>query len=133
MVTDFAGFCKERGLTIDVKNLGVETEDSGGGRQWTYNSYRVTLKYKSRQLTTSFKQGLAHKEDPEAHDVLGCMLVDASSVAGVSFEDFCSEFGYDPDSRRAEKLFKDCNSNAKKLIRFLGTDIEDFAIAARDW
>lgn len=41
-------------------------------------------------------------EEPTAYDVLACL----TKYEVGTFEDFCSDFGYDTDSRRAEKIYK---------------------------
>lgn len=46
---------------------------------------------------------------PSIEDVEESLVKDAEGVShGESFEDFCCEFGYDTDSRRAEKIFNEC-------------------------
>ena len=39
------------------------------------------------------------------------------------FEDWCSDFGYDTDSRKSEKTFKVCEHQAKRLRSFLGDSL----------
>ena len=58
---------------------------------------------------------------PKAADILDCLASDAASYDNArSFEDWASEFGYDEDSRKAERIFKACGKQAIKLKRFLG-------------
>lgn len=46
---------------------------------------------------------------PSAEDVEESLVRDAQCVSyGETFEDFCLELGYDPDSRKAEKIFNEC-------------------------
>ncbi|MCK9597963.1 MAG: hypothetical protein M0R06_02910 [Sphaerochaeta sp.] len=40
---------------------------------------------------------------PSAYDVLACL----TKYDPGSFENFCGDFGYDTDSRKAEKIYKD--------------------------
>lgn len=49
-----------------------------------------------------------------------CFLSDGNSVR-YGFDDFCSEFGYDEDSRKAYKLFKACQKSLVKMER-IGID-----------
>lgn len=56
---------------------------------------------------------------PCAADVL-CSLIHDSSAVGQSFESWCEEFGYNSDSRKAERLYHACQENADKLVRVLG-------------
>lgn len=84
---------------------------------------KVRLAFGKRRLTVPFFQGPAHREDPSAADVLSCLVSDASS-GEESFEDFCSSFGYDEDSRKAEATWKACKRIAPKLKQFLGDAFE---------
>lgn len=51
-------------------------------------------------------------------DVLYSLIIDAN-VLDMDFEDFCGEFGYDEDSRKAERIYNDCRKNAKKVKTFI--------------
>jgi hypothetical protein len=43
----------------------------------------------------------------------------------IDFEEWAADLGYDPDSRKAEKLFKTCEKQAGRLRSFLGDDLYD--------
>jgi hypothetical protein len=51
----------------------------------------------------------------------------ASDAAGYEnspdFGDWCGEYGYDEDSRKAERIFKDVERQSAKLKKFLGDDL----------
>lgn len=65
--------------------------------------FRVTIKNKLGSYTFSFGQSIAQDATPPtAYDILTCLQ---KSDVG-SFDDFCSEFGYDTDSKKAEKIYK---------------------------
>jgi hypothetical protein len=86
------------------------------------NHYKVVLKSKGKQLTTFFSMGLGLTREPETENVLDCLASDASGYENAqSFEDWCSEYGYDTDSRKAEKTFNIIAKQAKQLERFLGS------------
>lgn len=88
------------------------------------NHFKVTLRMAGRQMTLAFSQGYAVGGEPTAADVLNCCAGDSSSVENArSFEDWASDLGYDPDSRKAEKIFKICEVQAAKLKKFLGEDL----------
>lgn len=57
---------------------------------------------------------------PVAASVLHCLCSDADAENHDTFEEWASEFGYDPDSRSAEKTYQACLENARKLRRALG-------------
>lgn len=88
--------------------------------------WKVTLRRKGKRLTVPFSMGAALCREPTADDVLECLCSDAGSYenAGGDFEAWCSEYGYDADSRKAERTFKAVETQTKKLRQFLGDDYE---------
>ena len=95
------------------------------------NGYRVTLRYKGRQMSLDFWMGTGLSGEPEADLVLSSLLLDSSAV-DQSFEDWCGEFGYDTDSRKAEATYNACRKSGEKLQRLLGDDFEAFRSAEND-
>ena len=88
------------------------------------NHFKVTLKAAGRQMTLYFSQGYGISGEPTAADVLNCLASDSASVENArSFEDWASDLGYDPDSRKAKKIFKACEKEAERLKKFLGNDL----------
>ena len=69
--------------------------------------------------------GCALCREPTAEDVLQSLLSDASS-ADESFEDWCGEYGYDTDSRKAERTYDQVREHTAKLRAFLGDDFEAY-------
>lgn len=59
---------------------------------------------------------------PSYDDVIHSLLMDASACE-QSFEDWCSEYGYDSDSIKALETYRACQKNADKL-RKAGVNIE---------
>lgn len=89
------------------------------------NPWTVELRYKGRRLTTDFFTGQLCTKDPTTADVLGCLLSDASGVDD-GFDEWCGNFGYDADSRKAEATYKACVKVGRDLRRIFGDDFEDF-------
>lgn len=59
---------------------------------------------------------------PDPEDVLASLLLDA--LAGTNtFEEFCSDFGYDEDSRKAEKIWHQCQISLGAMHRAFGADL----------
>jgi len=85
--------------------------------------YKVVLRCRNcgqrKQLTTYFSMGYAHCREPEVGEVLNCL---ASDIDGTSFEEWCAEYGYDSDSRKAHALWTTCRKQADKLQTFLGCE-----------
>lgn len=59
---------------------------------------------------------------PELIDVMYSLLLDADVLHFGDFEDWCSCFGYDTDSRKAEKIYNECLRIALKFIAMIGYD-----------
>jgi hypothetical protein len=109
-------------------SIHVEVADSNrNAPDWTdANHYKVTLRHKGRQLTTSFSQGYGIKGEPDAANVLNSLALDAAGWENArSFEDWCGEYGYDTDSRKAERTFQVVGRQAAKLKAFLGENLYD--------
>jgi len=98
-----------------------------------YNNHRVSVYNADTHKRTSFKFW-ASMMSPElrtrydALNALYCFIGDA--VSGLdSFNDFCGNFGYDPDSRTAYKTWQTCQRSAAKALRVLGvsrSELYDF-------
>ncbi len=74
-------------------------------------------------FTVYFSQGSAHTEPPTASDVLDCLASDACGYDNASsFEEWAREYGYDADSRKAEKIFRTVKRQAEQLKRVLGSE-----------
>lgn len=74
-------------------------------------------------MQVTFSMGIGHNgAQPDLPGVLSCLASDASSVESDDFEDWCSELGYDTDSRKAERTYKACKAEAVKLEKFLGRE-----------
>lgn len=118
--TTLTAFCAVRGITATSKpGTAGDWAGDAGATHWT-----VTLRHGRRTLTTPFHMGSAHKGEPKVADVLSCLISDERSGA-LSFDEFCSEFGYDTDSREAERTWKLCARMAPKVRTFLGDLLEE--------
>lgn len=86
------------------------------------NPWTVTLKNGKKRMTVPFFTGQAIDE-PTTDSVLWCLISDASGVCD-GFDWFCDCYGYDKDSRTAERIFNQCKQIKRKLERFLGEDCQ---------
>lgn len=93
--------------------------------------WHCVLKYQGRRYSFDFWQGPAITGEPTVEGCLDCLLSD-SQGGEQSFEEFCSEFGYDQDSRKAETIWKACQKTAVGMRRLLGDDFETFLYADRN-
>lgn len=93
--------------SIDVK-LIVRYKRLENDGDWTCDIWRCKLTFQGRKIVKLFRMGLGHNgKEPTSADVVSCLLSDASCAYG-SFEDFCSDLGYDTDSRKAYRTYKAC-------------------------
>ena len=122
-----------------VENLGIDLEVTDGPNLerdesgWEHHAYTVTLTYADRGdegtptgfLTVPWRQGLGITDDPDAVSVLDALASDAATVENArSFEEWADELGYDPDSRKAERIYRQVEEQAAALRDFLGEDFD---------
>lgn len=100
------------------------------------NKFRVSVKVGSKRTGFDFygsindyTHGVIELEDLK--NAVFCFVSDACG-ANQSFENFCGEFGYDTDSRRTEKIYKECLKSLDKYNRLTSADIYDVANALNE-
>ena len=86
--------------------------------------WKCTFRNKAgRRMTCYFSQGSAHVGEPKLSSVLDCLASDAAGIDNArGFEDWVSEYGYDTDSRKAERTYKVCEAQYAKLRQFMGSE-----------
>lgn len=71
-------------------------------------------------MTIWFSQGSAHKAPPTLASILECLAGDAYGYENAPiFEEWADDYGYDPDSRTAERVFRAVQENTILLRRYL--------------
>lgn len=123
---DVYTFTFSRGERTFKGDFGQSITNSG---RWTYYSTK-----KGRLVSNDFKQlqklagrALAKgecklndkQEEPSAYDVLSCL----TKYDPGTFKEFCSEFGYDEDSKKVERIYL-AIVNEWDNVRMLWTDKE---------
>lgn len=114
-------FVKENGIRLSCewadRNPNMDDSDR-------MNNYKCRLTHKGRSMTLYFSMGLALTREPSVEDVLDCLASDSAGFENNdSFEDWCGEYGYDTDSRRAERTYKAIERQSEKLRKLLGEDL----------
>ena len=122
MRSELERLCEKKHVRCEAQYGGVEVPEG-----WTPGThpYKVTLRKGNRRLTVPFFMGPANEKEPTAADVLHCLVSDAR-MGEMDFHEFCGEFGYDEDSRKAEATHKQCVALAPRIRKFLGEDFEEF-------
>ncbi|KKM83615.1 hypothetical protein LCGC14_1307650 [marine sediment metagenome] len=114
-------FCRRAGIserTKEVESNPNMTDMPAGSRH-----FKVTLLCAGRQMTLHFSMGPGNTEEPTVEDVLNCAAMDAAGYENAEgFEDWASEYGYDIDSREAEKTYCAVRKQTAKLAKFLATE-----------
>jgi hypothetical protein len=110
---------------VKVDDLGMARDDDG----WEHFAWTLTVEngYHNPPVKYEFpfRQGTAHTQKPTLVDLMSSLLSDASCVLGNSFDDFCADLGYDPDSRKAEAIYHQIEENNAKLAKlFRTTDLD---------
>lgn len=76
--------------------------------------------------TNDFNNAVTEIENDDLLSAFECFISD--SIAGMlEFDDFCSEFGYDNDSRSAERIHKECLKSLAKAQVIIDADLYEFA------
>jgi hypothetical protein len=92
------------------------------------NHYQCTIVRRldgmaNRSMTVFYSMGSGLSGNPTLVEVLSCLANDASTIEDTqSFEDYASDMGFDPDSRRAEKTYKACVKQSAELKTLLGKE-----------
>ena len=108
--------------TITGGQLAEEKPAKGEKRGWMHHAYKVGFQFKTtggpaETIAFDWKQGTGCKEKPDPAEVLARVCEDYQSAKGRTFEDWAGEYGYDTDSRAAEKIFRACMAQGEKLAR----------------
>ncbi len=97
------------------------------------NPWTVTLSYEGRDMTVPFWTGSGWTTEPDAHDVMQCLCSDAVSVDNCAdFEQWACELGFDTDSRKAERVYRQCVMQRDALRTFLESEYDAFVYADDD-
>lgn len=112
-------FAEKTGTKLAV--LDYEYKPMWSEKQGRY-VFKCRLTRGRKSYTFEFGQSIANgSQKPTMYDVLACM----SKPCGIdTFEDFCDEFGYDYDSRRAERTWKGYQKEVAAMERLFG-DVMD--------
>lgn len=88
--------------------------------------WRCVLRRGKKTMVVYFSKGYGYKgAAPKVDEVLDCLASDAAGFENAqSFEDWCSEYGYDTDSRKAERAYKAVERQASRLAKVLS--VEDY-------
>lgn len=95
----------------------------GCGHVHTGNTSQKLTPYEIRKVCETGKlppMWIRRQPAPKLADVLYCLVMDSDVLEHANFESWASDFGYDTDSREAEKTYRACIENALQLRALIG-------------
>lgn len=127
-------------ITSTVHPLGLfaDPPTEPGGQPWSHHAYDVTLHYDGRTMSVRYRQGTGIRHTPATHEVVWSVLIGyvPTPPDEPTFEDWAADYGYDPDSRRAEAIYNACVAQSRQFDALMGADLalllEDVANADGD-
>lgn len=127
-MTTFAQYAETHGLTMTATYQG--RHDNGepspyNGKPWEYDQWVCCLRRGKMSMRVTYKLGIGHADNPpELPDVLYSLALDADDFCTSdvpTFEQWAGIYGYNTDSRTAEKAYRACKRQSKRLMTFLGS------------
>ncbi len=121
-------------LEFTPRIVGLRVNSDG----WKNYTWLVWLERGGSLTSLEYQCGTGHAKDgvptpPGVNDVIFSLLTDWQG-GRETFEDFCSSFGYDEDSRKAYKIWEACKKSGEKLQKLFSADeIEELEEAFRDY
>ena len=119
---DFLKSCNAK-MSITFKRYGKHFENDKDFR----NIYTVRIDRNGKSFSFQFGDSVMNTQNgkrPTCYDVLACL----QKYDVVTFEDFCSEYGYAPvywyERKRVEKIYKAVTREHEKVIRIFGDVID---------
>ena len=120
-------YTKACNIIADKFGIKLKVISSSYGKYFTDDKqnrhiFKLRLLRGRKSYTFNFGQSIAEGSNkPSLYDVLSCL----QKYDVGSFEDFCSEFGYDEDSKSAEKIYKAVVKEYEAMSRlFTNEEIE---------
>lgn len=134
------------GISFTAVLIGERKADD-----WTHDAWVVTFNNGKTSVDFDYKTGTGHRKSktpmpadiarlspniiarvdwekrnllpvtPPAAGVLYSMILDSSAL-GLSFSEWCGEYGYDTDSRKALVIYEECQQNGDKLKKVFNSE-----------
>lgn len=113
-------FAEKVGLKMKV--LGYEWEKPEWDKKYEHAKFRICFSRNGKSWTLEFYQSISEgSKKPSIYDVLACV----TKYDPGTFENFCSDYGYDEDSRKAERIWKAVKKEFKNVERLFGDVMDD--------
>ena len=112
-------FIRKHAIKFAYKRVDANPSMEGSANM---DNWRCRLRVGERKIAVNFSKGFGHNgRPPSLREVLACLASDSHNVNG-SFDNWCDEYGYEPDSRKAARTYRACRKIADKLTFLIGAD-----------
>jgi hypothetical protein len=127
---------KNYSVTAKLKAKGVQFPFDTEG-SYNHNKFLISVKNNATGDRTSFyffgsvndyNNGKVELNEEDLKHAFYCLISDSLSAVN-DFEDFCSEFGYNTDSRTAERIYKGCKKQYNKAIKLVDNESDLYDLA----
>jgi len=90
-------------MKIRIKREWLKYDYHFAGDKSQRHIFKIKLSRNNKSFSFKFGQSIKdYAKEPTIYQILSCL-----QKCGVgTFENFCGDFGYDEDSRKAEKIYK---------------------------
>jgi len=106
-------FMRKTGSTMDIEFLGTLYND-----EWNHHRYEVTLQTRRGSYVFIYNMGLAHAVGECTYKEV---LPGIGYEVPITFDEFCSDFGYDNDSIKASGIYDALKDEAAALAEMYTT------------
>lgn len=114
---------KEMGVRVTSERIPHRTDNLDQDWDDSASHWAVEIRRGAEKFSINYSMGSAHKGNPDPLDVVFSLLSDIRDVEDREFEDWAGDMGFDPDSRKAERVFEACRETLANM-RNLFTDLE---------
>lgn len=111
-------FLKSVNASIKIEWIDNDLYHSDDTR--TRDIYKVRIRRKGKQFTFTFGTNLLG-DKPTAYAILACL----TKYEPGHLDEFCREFGYDEDSKNAERVWKSVLKEWRNVERVFGDCLDE--------
>lgn len=122
--TSARAFLRKHGITFKATRTSENPcPPFCDGKHIHGDCYRVTMRRNGKRISFRFWNSLNDSQNGKALDAYSVLACCSSDLyCPDTFEDFCAEYGYDLDSRKAESTFKLCLAQKERLEKLFDSE-----------
>lgn len=107
---------------IKLQGMRMQNNKYDLADEWkrTATKYNCKITFKNKTYRFNYWMGSALTKAPSKKDVLYSFIMD--DVTGMDFKNFCLEFGYDNNSKKALRTFETCKEQTENFYRLFNEE-----------